>query len=725
MQIRLSGQIDRITYTNEENGFTIAKVKVAGRRDSVTVVGNLLSPSPGEILEMEGIWTCHPRFGEQFKIVRCKTRMPATISGIKKYLGSGLIKGIGPVMADRIVQRFGKNTLNILEKEIEKLTRIAGIGKKRVEMIKKAWADQKDIRDLMLFLQSHEIGAGYAVKIFKQYGDRAITVIRGNPYRLAMDIFGIGFVTADRIASRIGFSKNSPRRVEAGIIYLLNHLSDEGHAYYPLDLLVQKAVDVLDIEGETVLFCLRNLSATEKIVIEENVRPDDGGQRVYLTGFYVAETGIARFIKALSAAPAFGSVVDGRKAAQWVASRLDIQLADKQLEAVRSALSHPVLVLTGGPGTGKTTTINALLKIFLRMRKKVMLAAPTGRAAKRMNETTGHTAKTIHRLLEYSLQKGGFARNDQKPLDCDILIIDETSMIDTILMYHLLKAVRPGTILVLVGDVNQLPSVGAGNVLMDIIRSGRVPVVGLNAIFRQAQASRIIVNAHRINSGKMPEINWGRDRKSDFYFIHQEDPQRVLDIILDVVTVRIPKRFGLHPMKDVQVLTPMHKGIAGAGNLNVRLQQALNPRTGISIGGREFRVNDKVMQIRNNYDKEVYNGDIGRILRIVPEKQDVSVRFDQRTVPYDYSDLDELVPAYAISIHKSQGSEYAAVVVPILTQHFIMLQRNLLYTAITRGRKLVVLVGAKKALAIAVKNNTVRKRYTYLQERLVSIPSPG
>jgi exodeoxyribonuclease V alpha subunit len=724
MQNQLSGQIERITYTNDENGYTIAKVKVSGHRDLVTVVGNLMSPSAGEILEMRGKWSTHPKFGEQFNVEQYKTTMPATVFGIKKYLGSGLIKGIGPVMAGRIVKRFGKDTLDIIEKDFDRLTEVAGIGKKRIMMIRLAWDDQKEIREVMVFLQSHNVSAGYAVKIFKEYGDQSIAVVRENPFRLAMDIYGIGFVTADRIAAQMGFAKDSPQRVEAGIIYVLSQLSDEGHVYYPLEPLVKKAMEILEVAPKIIDVCLENLVLLEKIVIEDLISgkgpAGDNGKGVYLAGFHVGETGTARNLSKLAGIPPPFSPMNPEKAVKWVESQLDIRLAEKQIEAVKYALSHPVMVLTGGPGTGKTTIINAILKIFVRINKKVLLAAPTGRAAKRMSETSGHEAKTIHRLLEFSMQKGGFAKNDGNPLDCDVLIIDETSMIDSLLMYHLLKAVSTGCVLILVGDVNQLPSVGAGNVLRDIIGSGCFPVVSLNEIFRQARSSRIITNAHRINRGKMPEIQLHPDEESDFYFIHQEDPEKVLDIILEMVSTRIPKRFGFHPVDDIQVLTPMHKGLVGAGNLNTRLQEALNPGgTGITRGGREFKTKDKVMQIRNNYDKEVYNGDIGRIFRIFPEEQEVVVVFDQRKVTYDYSDLDELMPAYAVSIHKSQGSEYPVVVVPLMTQHYILLQRNLVYTAVTRGRKLVVIVGTKKAMAIAVNNNKTKMRHTQLAQRLV------
>lgn len=719
----LEGQIERITYTNEENGFTIAKLKVYGRPDLVTVVGNLMAPTPGEILKLKGEWANHPKYGEQFKIVQYKTTVPASVYGIQKYLGSGLIKGIGPVMAKRIVKEFGEQTLDIIEDEIDKLEQVAGIGSKRIRMISKAWDDQKEIRDVMLFLQGHGVSSGYATKIFKQYGNRSIQVVKKNPYRLATDIFGIGFVTADHIAAKLGFDKNSELRAEAGILYVLHQLADEGNVYYPYEPLLNKCKEILEVEEGIIVKAVDTIAVERKIVIEKiNEAPGElkENRGVYLAKFHVTETGIARQIKALLKAPKSIRSFDSSKAASWVQEQLSIDLAENQVQALRSAAESKVLVITGGPGTGKTTIINALLKIFSGLKVRIMLAAPTGRAAKRMSEATGYEAKTIHRLLEYSIQKGGFKKDDEQPLDCDLIIVDEASMIDTILMYHLLKAIPLKATFILVGDVNQLPSVGAGNVLRDIIASDVIPVVRLNEIFRQAKESKIIVNAHKINNGILPSFT-PSGPKDDFYFIEQEDPENVLRIILELVSDRVPRRFGFDPIDDIQVLSPMHKGTVGTGNLNIELQRWLNLRKdGVTSGNRAFRTGDKVMQIKNNYDKEVFNGDIGRIARVDPEMREVDISFDGRNVPYDFTDLDEIVLAYAVSVHKSQGSEYPAVIIPILTQHYMLLQRNLIYTAVTRGRKLVIVIGTKKALAIGVKNDKTRKRYTFLEQRLKS-----
>jgi exodeoxyribonuclease V alpha subunit len=725
MSTELSGQIERITFTNEESGFTIAKVKVSGRPDLVTVVGTLMSPMPGEILDMKGEWTRHAKFGEQFKVSEYRIRVPATVYGIRKYLGSGLIKGLGPVMAGRIVDKFGKETLEIIESDIQRLAEVAGIGKKRIGIIAGAWDAQKDIRDVMLFLQGHGVGSGYAAKIFKQYGSRSIAVVKKNPYRLATDIFGVGFVTADRIAAKLGIARDAGIRIEAGILYILNQLSDEGHVYFPYEPLILKSCEILEVDRETVVRALGTLALHQKIIIEDWNRSADAFQEnpkaVFLHMYHLCETDIARSLKRLINSSKSVRDVDSQKAIEWVQGRLAITLADKQIEAVRRALENKVMVITGGPGTGKTTIINAVLKIYSQLKTRIMLAAPTGRAAKRMGETTGLEAKTIHRLLEYSLQKGGFQRNEDKPLDCDVLIIDEASMIDTILMHFLLRAVPPSATFILVGDVNQLPSVGPGNVLNDIIASAAVPVVTLDKIFRQAMASNIIVNAHKINEGILPSLNTAEssDSANDFYFIEQEDPEKVLEIILELSKKRIPRRFGLDPIDEIQVLTPMHRGVVGAGNLNQQLQAVLNPgEDGITRGDRTFRVNDKVMQIRNNYDKEVFNGDIGRIASIAWDDREVMIIFDGRQVPYDFSDLDEIQPAYAVSVHKSQGSEYPAVIIPVVTQHYILLQRNLLYTAVTRGKRLVVIVGSKRAMAIGVNNNKTQKRYTRLRYRL-------
>ena len=723
MLAELQGQIERITYTNEENGYTIARVKVYGRKDLVTVVGSIMSPTPGEILAMEGEWVNHPKYGEQFKIVRYATKVPASVYGIEKYLGSGLIKGIGPIMAKRIVKCFGKETLDLIEKDIERLREVEGIGAKRIEMIGRAWEEQKEIREVMLFLQTHGVSSGYATKIFKHYGSRSIQVLRENPYRLAMDVFGIGFVTADRIAEKLGFPKDSELRAEAGILFVLNQLADEGHVYYPYEPLVDKCREILEVDREVIVRAFGAVALAKRIVIED-LNQDmeefrENHKAVYLAPLHLCETGIARRLQILINAPKAIRRIETEKAVQWVQQSLDMTLAERQVEAVRRAVEDKVLVITGGPGTGKTTIINAILKIFMRIGVAVMLAAPTGRAAKRMAEATGHEAKTIHRLLEYSIQKGGFQKHEENPLRCELLIVDEASMIDTVLMHHLLKAVPATATLILVGDVNQLPSVGPGNVLKDIIASGAVPVVELTEIFRQAQESSIIVNAHKINSGLMPSLKSSREKLDDFYFIEQEDPEEVLKLIVELTKERIPRRFGLDPVDDVQVLTPMHKGTVGAGNLNDQLQKALNPAEGgMSRGGRNFLVNDKVMQVKNDYDKEVFNGDIGRITGIDTESQEVTITFDGREVAYDFTDLDEVVLAYAVSVHKSQGSEYPAVIIPILTQHYVLLQRNLIYTAVTRGRKLVVMVGTRQALAIGVRNDKTQKRYTYLSYRL-------
>ena len=726
MPADLEGQIERITYTNDENGFTIARLKVYGRSDLVTVVGSLMAPTPGEILKLKGEWTNHPKYGEQFKISQYKTVVPASIHGIEKYLGSGLIKGIGPVIARRIVKKYGEQTLDIIENEIDKLEQVEGIGSKRIEMIRKAWEDQKEIRDVMLFLQGHGVSSGYATKIFKQYGNRSIQVVKENPYRLATDIFGIGFVTADHIAEKLGFDRNSQVRAEAGILYVLNQLADEGHVYFPHAPLLKKCQEVLGVGKELIVGALAAIANEKKVVIEDiNGDSDElteNNKAVYLVRFHVSETGIAERIMTLLRAPKSIRDIDSDKAVSWVQERLSIKLAENQILAVKSAAENKALVITGGPGTGKTTIINAILTIFSRLSVRILLAAPTGRAAKRMGEATGHDAKTIHRMLEYSIQKGGFQKNGEHPLDCALLVVDEASMIDTILMYHLLKAIPPEATLILVGDVNQLPSVGAGNILKDIISSGLLPVVELNKIFRQAEESLIIVNAHKINNGILPSFTSSKDKLEDFYFIEREDPEEVLTEILDLTKERIPARFGFDPIHDIQVLTPMHRGVVGAENLNIELQKALNPiGGGIMRGNRKLSLNDKVMQIKNNYDKEVFNGDMGRIRTIDAENQEAIISFDGRDVPYDFTELDEIVLAYAVSVHKSQGSEYPAIIVPVLTQHYMLLQRNLIYTAVTRGKRLVILIGTKKALAIGVKNDKTRKRYTFLEKRLRSM----
>ncbi|MCX5873081.1 MAG: ATP-dependent RecD-like DNA helicase, partial [Deltaproteobacteria bacterium] len=686
----IQGQIERVTFHNEENGFTILRLKVPGYRELVTLVGNLMAPLPGQVINATGEWITHPQFGEQFKVVQYKTMVPATVTGIEKYLGSGLVKGIGPVMAKRIVRLFGEETLVVIDEATERLCEVEGIGEKRLGMIRKAWDDQKHIREVMVFLQGHGVSAGYAAKIYKQYGNQSIEIVKENPYHLAMDIFGIGFITADKIAENLGFQKDSPVRVQAGVIYVLSQVADEGHVYYPYGSLIEKCIEILEVAPEAITKALDSLFSEKRIVIdilsERDTESTKETSAVYLSTFYACETGIASRVKTLLRTPYSRRKVDTDKAVEWVQREISMFLAPNQIEAVKTALDSKIMVITGGPGTGKTTIIKAILAIFERLGVEILLAAPTGRAAKRMSEATGHEAKTIHRMLEFSPHKGGFQRDEKHPLMCDLLIVDEASMIDTVLMYHLLKAVPLHSTLILIGDVNQLPSVGPGNVLQDIIESIAVPVVRLTEIFRQAQDSDIIVNAHLINSGVIPKLDSSTEGRNDFYFIEKTEPEDALGTILKLVCVRIQKAFGFDPVDDVQILTPMNRGTVGTSNLNVEFQKALNPREdGIMRGGRSFRINDKVMQIRNNYDKDVFNGDIGRISRIDLENHEVTILFDGRAVTYDYPDLDEIVLAYAVSVHKSQGSEYPCVVIPLLTQHYVLLQRNLLYTAVTRG----------------------------------------
>ncbi|MBO5650244.1 MAG: ATP-dependent RecD-like DNA helicase [Selenomonas sp.] len=715
---RLSGQIERVTYTNSENGYTIAKVKVYGRRDLVTVVGNIVDPTPGAILKMSGEWSTHPRYGEQFKVVFYETAVPATVHGIEKYLGSGLIKGIGPVMAKRIVKLFGEKTLDVIEHEAGRLVEVPGIGKQRVEMIQRAWEEQKDIRDVMLFLQSQGVSSGYASKIYKAYGKDSIKIVKENPYRLAYDIYGIGFLTADKIAEKLGFEQDSPLRAEAGLLYALHELSDEGHVYYPTDKLLDVASDLLKIEGDAVLRSALDRLRDEKRIVSELIRIDGVDVPVtYLAGYHLAEVQAASRLRALLRAPAALRSVKVDAAIGWAEEKSGLKLAERQREAVAAALTGKVMVITGGPGTGKTTILKAILSIYGAITPRILLAAPTGRAAKRMSEATCREAKTIHRLLVFDVRRGAFKKNEDDPLDCDLLVLDEVSMVDLLLFHHLLKAVPKHSKLILVGDTDQLPSVGAGRVLQDIIESGAVPVVRLNEIFRQARQSAIITNAHRIIQGQT--LHFENDAGEDMFFIEKDTPEDMLETVIGLVKSRLPRRFGLDPFTDIQVLAPMNRGNVGTAKLNEALQTALNPNgLQVSRGSRVFRVGDKVMQIRNDYDREVFNGDIGVITGIDAENQEVTVEIDGVGVSYDFADLDELVLAYAVSIHKAQGAEYPAVIIPLSTQHYVMLQRNLLYTGVTRGKRLVVLVGTKKALNIAIKNNKIMQRYSGLARRL-------
>lgn len=724
MTIEIKGQLERITYHNQENAYTIAKMKVGGRHDLVTVVGNLLSVSPGEVLKLKGEWHNHPKFGEQFKITSYESIIPATVKGIERYLGSGLIKGIGPVMAKRLVTKFGLETLQVIETDTKRLAEVDGIGDKRIDMIKKAWDDQKEIREVMVWLQGNGVSPTYGAKIYKQYGRESVQIVQQNPYRLATDIFGIGFITADKIAEQIGIAKDSLIRAEAGILYVLHQLSDDGHVYYPYEPLIEECNKILGVERDIIVKAIGTIALEKKIIIEDLCQEQykENNKAVYLAKFHVCEVGIASRLKALMQYQKNLRAFDRDKAIEWVQQELKIQLAENQQQAVREAIDKKVMVVTGGPGTGKTTIINSIIKIYEKLGKRVLLSAPTGRASKKMSEATGHEAKTIHRLLEFSPKEGGFKKNQDNPLNADLIVIDETSMVDTILMYGFLKAVPHEATLILVGDVDQLPSVGAGSVLKDIIDSGSIPTVRLNEIFRQAKESMIIVNAHRINNGEMPWFTPQGNQPQDFFFFQIEEPEEVLAKIVELCRDKIPQKFGFKPIDDIQVLTPMHRGTVGSSNLNTELQKHLNPsQDEFIMGGKTLKIGDKVMQIRNNYDKEVFNGDIGKIMKHDREQHEVVVNYDGRAVPYEYTELDEIVHAYAVSVHKSQGSEYPVVVIPVLTQHYMLLQRNLIYTGITRGKKMVVLVGTKKALAIAIKNNKPQKRYTLLKDRLIRV----
>ena len=698
--------VERITYQNPENGYSVLKVKVKGYNDLVTLVGNLLEVPVGSVLLCRGEWKVDKCYGSQFVAATWEETMPATVYGIEKYLGSGLVKGIGPRFARAIVQRFGTETIDIIETEIERLYEVPNIGRKRVAKIRESWEKQKDIKNVMLFLQGYGVSTAYAAKIYREYGKESIDKVRENPYRLADDIWGIGFKTADGIAAKMGYEKEDPRRCRSGILYTLGQLSDEGHVYAGEEQLVKTAGQLLEAGETAIRDTLAGMLQAEDLILDKDA--------IYLPPFYHAECGTSRRLRDLAESTG-RSLFDGLFDPSSLTAETGIEYDEVQLAAIRQAVTSKVMVLTGGPGTGKTTTTQGIIAALKKAGLRVLLAAPTGRAAKRMSEATGMEAKTIHRLLEYNPQDG-YKRNDENPLEGDALIVDECSMIDILLMNNLLKAVPVGMRLVFVGDIDQLPSVGAGNVLRDIIDSQRIPVVRLVRIFRQAQKSRIVMNAHTINQGRFPDTSNGRD--TDFFFMREDDPERAAETIVRLVKERLPRAYRESPDR-IQVLTPMQRGVVGAANLNLLLQQALNP-SGPSLGrgGYTYRQGDRVMQLCNNYDKDVFNGDLGYIREVDTEERTLKVDFDGKWVEYDVTELDELTLAYATTIHKAQGSEYPIVVMPVLMTHFVMLQRNLIYTGITRAKKICVLIGAMKALAYAVRNVSVLKRNTSLRERL-------
>jgi len=779
----LTGTVERIVYQNDDNHWTVARIKLAeapaatryrAAPDLTTVVGNMPGLNVGETVLLNGEWQINPQHGRQFRVETFEPQLPNTVDGIRRYLGSGLIKGVGPKIAERIVEHFGADTLDTIDHEPARLAEVPGISHKKLGAIMRAWSEQKDIKNLMLFLQSHEVQASLAARIYKAYGAEAVTVIRDDPYRMAKDVYGVGFITADGLAQKLGLPAQSPQRHVAGLRYALSKASDDGHVFLPRRELIDKAVELLGATPEDIAQALDGLTATQtqqkgrdpdRDVVIEPPAPDDpdGEPRVYLSVLYYSERGAARRLRMLAETPStllFARNIDWERTFQGLEGKGRIELAAGQRVAVQTALSHKVSVLTGGPGVGKTTTLRAVLHLLERYGIRYCLAAPTGRAAKRMSEATGREAHTIHRLLEFSPGQNGFAYNEENPLPYSFVVVDESSMIDIFLFYGLLKAVAPTAHLLLVGDADQLPSVGPGNVLRDVISSEALPVTRLTELFRQAQGSRIITTAHAINQGRTPRIDNPPD--TDLFFIREDDPDRVIALLKTVVSERAPKAFGLDPLADVQIISPSNKGQLGVHTLNELLQELLNPEQAGELhqGQRVFRVGDKVMQIRNNYNKNVFNGDMGRVARVDREEQLLVIHYPAEGLPvkrerdddlaapargrgrpappivpklgvsggqvievaYEFHETDELTHAYAVSVHKSQGSEFPAVVMPLSTSHYLLLQRNLIYTAITRARRLCVLIGSQRALDIAVHNNAVDRRYTALAERLRAAP---
>lgn len=715
----LEGILERITYHSEETGYTVIKLKVKGKKDLVPAIGCMANMNVGEKLLLKGNWVNHPKHGLQFKVESYESLLPATTVGLEKYLGSGLIKGIGPVTAKEMVKTFGTDIIKIIEEKPQRLREINNIGYKKVNLITTAWAEQKEIQNVMLFLQSHNVSTTYAVKIYKQYKNEAIQVVKDNPYRLAQDIWGIGFKTADKIAQNLGISFDSINRIEAGISYVLSQQTEQGHVYYPEELLIDSAMEMLEVAKSLILTALDNL-VQRKILIRE---PMDKHLAYYLAPMYYAELGSCNRMKALLQTQQSCLLVDiNEHIVEQVAKKENIELSDEQKDAVIKAVTNKFLILTGGPGTGKTTTCNIIIKIFEFLGKNVKLASPTGRAAKRLNELTGRAAKTIHRMLEFDPKNMCFKRDGNNPLEGEIFIIDEVSMLDILLTNSLLKAIPNHANVVLIGDIDQLPSVGAGCVLQDMINSSVVPVIRLTKIFRQAQASLIITNAHRINKGEFPLLCPPEPKYKDCnaFFMEATEPENVLDIIIDLVSNRLPKKG--YCKDDIQILCPMNKGLIGTHNLNPTLQKVINPpditKNEINKGAKLLREGDRIIQLKNNYTHEVFNGDIGKIKFIHPEEQEMEIEYPEGIINYDFSELDEIDLAYALSVHKAQGSEYPVIIIPVTTSHYMMLQRNLLYTAVTRAKKLLIIVGTKKAIGIAIKNNRIRQRYSGLMNRL-------
>ena len=714
----IHGYIERITFQNADNGYTVARLKESGKKDLTTVVGTLTSVQAGESVRCKGFWKNDINYGFQFIVKEYEVERPSSEKGIKKYLSSGLIKGIGPAFAERIVDYYKLETLDVIDANPENLLEINGIGAKRVERIKSCWAEQKAIREVMVFLQSFGVSPTYAKKVFKTYGDKSIETVQTNPYQLARDIWGIGFKTADQTARQMGIQMAADIRIDSGVEYVLSELSNEGHTCYPVDKFLEKAQELLTVEAHLIDARLEAILAEDRIVIASLEVEDKPTMCIWLKLFHVCERGIVKEWKRLYLGKSLLRKITPDKAIIWAQDQLKIELAANQKTAVAQSLSEKIQIITGGPGTGKSTITKVILLITQQLTKKILLAAPTGRAAKRLSEITKMEASTIHSLLEFDFGINGFRRNLENPLDCDLLIVDEASMIDTLLMYSLLKAIPSHARLILVGDIDQLPSVGAGNVLQDLMASEKIPVTRLTDIFRQAADSKIIINAHKINAGQFPNIK--TEPNADFFFIEKELPEQITELIPTLVKKRLPKKYGLDSFDDIQVLSPMNRGIIGTRNLNQILQKELNPSKDPLIKmGRTFHLHDKVMQLKNNYDKEVFNGDVGRIQKIDRIEQELYVDFEGKIVNYDFSDIDQLMLAYAVSVHKYQGSECPCIIMPMHTTHYMMLFRNMLYTGMTRGKRLVIIIGTKKALSMAIRNNKVAKRYSGLEKAFI------